>query len=94
MDDAESNVKQAVANVLGFQPSFLRAFILFCLRRVSQEDLGGESCAVFSDDFLARVMARLDDLYSQDKEVKEIVRSAWTGQSTLPVEIFRAMAES
>ena len=91
LGDPDSNVSQAVANILVFQPNFLRVFMLFQLKKLRREELRELSLNVSPDGPLASVVAELDD---PDSGVKEIIRSAWTYQSTLPLEILTAMAEN
>ena len=90
LDDTESNVRQAVANILGFQPNFIRVLMLSYWSRYMGEELDGEFFGLLPYNFFGSTMADLDD---EDSQVKETVRSAWTYQSTLSVEILTAMAE-
>lgn len=89
LDDTESNVRQAVANIFLFQPNFHRVNYLFILTR-TLKGLNREFFSMLPDDHLTSLIANLDDNGSQ---LKEAFTSAWIYKSTLPMEIFRAMAQ-
>ena len=90
LGDSNSNVRVAVANILGCQPNFLRVFMFFDYQRLFGERFDPYSFNGLPDYSHASIMADLDD---KDSQVREAFGSAWTYQSTLPVEILTAMAE-